>query len=204
MTGDKGADTYGCVAWAEDKSGERLESPEVTIAMSKAEGWYGRNGSKWKTMPELMLRYRAATLFARLYAPELTMGIQSDDEIIEIAPVVTDAPKASKARFERARDVTPTAKVEPKVSTEPEQVKEPSDPTPTQQNGTLVDQMTDFLASNNVAFEDFRGWLGTTGRYTDSDSAASMADIPETVLADFAQDTKGQHRVVTLYGKANQ
>ena len=90
MTGTKGSDEWGCAAWAIDKSGERLEGPEVSIATAKAEGWYQKNGSKWKTMPELMLRYRAATLFARLYAPELTMGIQTDDEVIDISPIVTD------------------------------------------------------------------------------------------------------------------
>ena len=100
MTGEKGADSWGCVAWATDKTGEKLESPEVTLAMAKAEGWYQKNGSKWKTMPELMLRYRVATLFARLYAPELTMGIQTDDEVIDIAPVVTDAaPTTSRPIF---------------------------------------------------------------------------------------------------------
>lgn len=90
MDGEKGTDAWGCVAWAVDKSGERLEGPEVTIGTAKSEGWFQKNGSKWKTMPELMLRYRAATLFARLYAPELTMGIQTDDEIVDILPVVTD------------------------------------------------------------------------------------------------------------------
>lgn len=92
MTGTAGTDSYGCVAWATDKTGEKLESPEITIGIAKAEGWASKNGSKWKTMPELMLRYRTATLFARLYAPELTMGIHTDDEVIdvvEVAPVVT-------------------------------------------------------------------------------------------------------------------
>lgn len=90
IDGAKGTDAWGCVAWAVDKSGERLEGPEVTIGTAKAEGWFQKNGSKWKTMPELMLRYRAATLFARLYAPELTMGLHCDDEIIDVSPVVTD------------------------------------------------------------------------------------------------------------------
>lgn len=90
QTGVKGEDSWGCIAWAIDLSGERLESPEVTIGMAKAEGWYSKNGSKWKTMPELMLRYRCATLFARLFAPELTMGIRTDDEVIDVSPVVTE------------------------------------------------------------------------------------------------------------------
>ena len=97
MTGKKGDDSYGCIAWAKDASGETLESPEVTIGMAKKEGWFTKNGSKWQTMPELMLRYRCATLFARLYAPELTMGIHTEDEVVDVQPVVTEA---RPSRFE--------------------------------------------------------------------------------------------------------
>lgn len=94
MSGE--GDERSCVAWATDKTGERLESPPVSIAMAKAEGWFSKNGSKWKTMPELMLRYRSATLFARLYAPELTMGIMTDSEIIDITPVSVNSMPALK------------------------------------------------------------------------------------------------------------
>lgn len=102
MTGEKGTDGYGCIAWAIDRDGEKLESPEVTIGLAKAEGWYGKTGSKWKTMPELMLRYRAATFFARTYVPELTMGIQTQDEIIDVTPVSAESvPVTSK--FEKRK-----------------------------------------------------------------------------------------------------
>lgn len=77
-------DNWGCRAIANDIAGNLCEGPRVTIAMAKAEGWMGKSGSKWKTMPELMLRYRAATFFARTFAPELTMGIPSQDEVIDI------------------------------------------------------------------------------------------------------------------------
>lgn len=144
MTGEKGKDTWGCIAWANDKGGEKLESPEVTIQMAKEEGWYGKNGSKWKTMPELMLRYRAATLFARLYAPELTMGIQTEEELKDVvdveATVVTTSLPAGGPTFAKktapAVTVTaepppapkkPTKPVEPKVVT-PE--PPPADPEP--------------------------------------------------------------------------
>lgn len=76
-----------CVAWATEKAtGERLESPPVSIAMAKVEGWLEKQGSKWKTMPDLMLRYRTATLFGRLYAPEVLMGMKTVDEIEDIGP----------------------------------------------------------------------------------------------------------------------
>lgn len=81
-------DGRGCVAWTKLKtSGERLEGPRVDIAMAKAEGWHGRNGSKWKTMPEVMLRYRAAAFFARLYAYDLLCGLHTMDEVYDIDPV---------------------------------------------------------------------------------------------------------------------
>lgn len=74
-----------CIAWALEKAtGERLESPPISMDMAKKEGWIDKNGSKWKTMPDLMLRYRAATLFGRLYAPEILMGMKAYEEVIDI------------------------------------------------------------------------------------------------------------------------
>ena len=74
-----------CRAWAIEKgTSERLEGPEVSIEMAIAEGWLTKKGSKWQTMPELMLRYRAAAFFGRLYAPELLMGLPSADEAHDV------------------------------------------------------------------------------------------------------------------------
>jgi len=84
-------DARGCVAFATFReTGERIEGPEVTIGMAKAEGWYGKNGSKWQTMPELMLRYRAVTLFGRLYAPEILLGMPTQEEVIDIESSVSE------------------------------------------------------------------------------------------------------------------
>jgi hypothetical protein len=49
--------------------------------MAKAEGWSTKNGSKWKTMPDLMLRYRSATFLIRCTAPEIGLGLQTAEEI---------------------------------------------------------------------------------------------------------------------------
>ncbi len=96
MTGE-GA-TRACVAYCQElATGEQLEGPEVSMAMAKAEGWSTKNGSKWLTMPELMLRYRAAAFFARLYAPDVLLGMNTADELEDI-----DIPE---------RNVTPAAKV---------------------------------------------------------------------------------------------
>lgn len=77
-----------CVAYATDKdTGDVVEGVTVTMQMAKAEGWLDKNGSKWKTMPQLMLRYRAATFFGRFYAPDILMGMRTADEADDIAPV---------------------------------------------------------------------------------------------------------------------
>lgn len=74
-----------CVAWAIEKAtGERLESAPVTIEMAVNEGWYGKNGSKWRSMPDLMLRYRSAAFFGRIYAPELLMGLPTTEEVQDV------------------------------------------------------------------------------------------------------------------------
>lgn len=76
-----------CRAYAKDlTTGEMLHGPWVSIAMAKAEGWYSKKGSKWQTMPELMLRYRSAAFFQRTYAPEISMGFHTTDEIHDMGP----------------------------------------------------------------------------------------------------------------------
>lgn len=81
-TGERGKDTWGCAVKAKRRTtGETVTGPEVTIDMAKKEGWYSKGGSKWQTMPELMLAYRAAAFFARIHCPEALMGMQLREEV---------------------------------------------------------------------------------------------------------------------------
>lgn len=81
-TGTKGKDDYGCRAWAVEKeTGERLDGIWVTWKMVKAEGWASKNGSKWMTMEDQMFIYRAAAFWQRAYAPDLGMGLITEEEI---------------------------------------------------------------------------------------------------------------------------
>lgn len=77
---DKDGKPYSCTAWT-TKDGRRVEGIEVNMQIAKDEGWLGKNGSKWKTMPQLMLRYRAASFFSSLNCPELTLGIYTKEEL---------------------------------------------------------------------------------------------------------------------------
>jgi hypothetical protein len=84
--GTEGTDDWGCRAIATDReSGELCEGPLITIGLAKSEGWYNKNGSKWKTTPELMLSYRAAAWWTRLYAPEYSLGLHTVDEMEDVA-----------------------------------------------------------------------------------------------------------------------
>ena len=83
--GDKNEDTWGCRAWAiEQVTGEKLTGSDVTIAIAKKEGWYGKNGSKWQSIPQQMLMYRAGAWWVRAYAPELSMGLMTADEATDV------------------------------------------------------------------------------------------------------------------------
>ncbi|MBV5305265.1 MAG: hypothetical protein J0652_01085 [Desulfobulbaceae bacterium] len=81
-----------CRAVATDlATGEAITGPVVSMEMSRKEGWYAKTGSKWQTMPELMLRYRSATFFGRLYAPEILMGMQTSEEVQDIQRATREA-----------------------------------------------------------------------------------------------------------------
>ena len=90
---------WRCRAWAIDKTTNTpLHGAWVSMQMAKDEGWYSKAGSKWKTMPELMLQYRAAAFFQRTYAPEISMGMQTVEELNDIVDAqyedVTNKPQA--------------------------------------------------------------------------------------------------------------
>ena len=119
-----------CVAHAKSlDTGEVVESAPVSMELAVKEGWYGKNGSKWQTMPEVMLRYRAAAFFGRVYAPDLLMGFQSQEEAeelayIETAPsgeVVENTVKVPKGKMKKAEAVT---EPEPIEAAKPEQEPE--------------------------------------------------------------------------------
>lgn len=85
--GERGKDSWGCYLEAIRKSdGAIVRGVTVTIAMAKAEGWYGKNGSKWQTMPELMMRYRAAAFFMRTECSAIAMGFLTSEEVEDFAP----------------------------------------------------------------------------------------------------------------------
>jgi hypothetical protein len=81
-------DSLACYAIATDiKTDQELKGPTITMAMAKKEGWATKSGSKWITMPELMIRYRAAAFWGRLFAGDLLVGLQTQEEVIDVETV---------------------------------------------------------------------------------------------------------------------
>lgn len=82
--GERGKDSWGMYAYAIDKAtGDVLKGPEITIKLAKDEGWYNQN-PKWRNVPQLMLRYRAASWFIRTTDPGVMMGFQTSDEAEDV------------------------------------------------------------------------------------------------------------------------
>jgi hypothetical protein len=85
MTGSIADGTRGCYVQAlNTRTGKIIKGTEITLKMANDEGWTQKNGSKWRTMPEQMLKYRAAAFFARTECPEVLMGFQTADEIEDV------------------------------------------------------------------------------------------------------------------------
>ena len=149
--GKEGTDAWGCRAVTTDKAtGEEIKSVKVTIGMAKAEGWWskkdrqGRETSKWQTMPELMLRYRSATFLIRTTAPEIALGFQTTEEVLDItdqATIVSSEPKMSLEDIAmQAIEEQPKENEEQKAAAPVAEEPKEAEPQPTPQeepNGTI-------------------------------------------------------------------
>lgn len=136
-------DNIECVAFTKARgSDEVLESSPISIEMAIKEGWYTKAGSKWQTMPEQMLRYRAASFWTRAYAPEISMGMQTVEEVQDINTidaefVVVDkkveseiSQNANKETFSMKVEETETVESAESIQVEPEPTKEAPKATP--------------------------------------------------------------------------
>jgi hypothetical protein len=112
--GKEGTESWGCRAVAKDReTGEECVGALITIGLAKAEGWSTKNGSKWRSMPEQMLMYRAAAFWARIYAPELSLGMQTSDEVRDVigdAEIVEENRPASVEAVKLALEAAEAAK----------------------------------------------------------------------------------------------
>jgi hypothetical protein len=117
--------TFGCRAVARDReTDEECVGALITLGMAEAEGWATKSGSKWKTMPEQMLMYRAAAFWSRVYAPELSLGMRTADEAEDLGPA--EAPQVQQLEAMRLSPLA--SKLEPQPQEPVEEDDPPHDP----------------------------------------------------------------------------
>lgn len=126
-----------CIAYTSAKgSDEVLESAPISVEMAINEGWYTKKGSKWQSMTVQMLMYRAASFWTSAYAPELSMGMKTEDEIRDIEDVtyedVTESAKKEQAAKANKKEISITDTEEKKEAAEPKLEEQPS-PQPTEE-----------------------------------------------------------------------
>lgn len=131
-------DDVQCVAWAFARergavTTRRVEGPPVSMKMAVEEGWFSKSGSKWQgEMATLMLTYRAGAFFARIYAPDIVMGMgrtaEEAADIIDITPETPQpdrAPEPTSPPVKAATVVTERSDEETEVRAEPPADDEP-------------------------------------------------------------------------------
>jgi len=173
LTGE--GDKRQCVAIATDKrTGEEIEGPVVSLEMAKLEKW----GCKWETLPELMLRYRSATFFIRLYSPETTLGLYTKDEMEDIQKHKPEPQKPARKQsplksVEQAKKLIPKATTEkpaiettakpvdpPKAEVKPEPVKEVKPVAEVKADEAIPEEAAE------VTLDMFLEWLAAIGMNT--------------------------------------
>lgn len=129
LTGKWKDKTLACVAFATANDGTLCESVEVNYQMAKDEGWIDKTGSKWQTMPELMIRYRAASFFGKQFCPDLLLGLMSTEEqydIVDMDYTVTENNDKPTVEAVRQKQVEETASI--KINPETGEVGQTTEP----------------------------------------------------------------------------
>jgi hypothetical protein len=185
--GKQGQKDWACRAYAtERKTGDRIDGSWITWSMVDAEGWSKRNGSKWTTMPEQMFMYRAASFFTRAYAPELTMGLHTAEEVSDIVEIeaITSSPAQPQtiAELKAAARAEP-AKPEPFEATEDDEIGAACDPEPSSADPepTGVDRKAALAALLAAANTSEKAVLEIEGACAEAD-VRKPADLPDEQL----------------------
>jgi hypothetical protein len=115
-----------CTAFAINKTtGKKETGTTVSLQMAKSEEW--TNNSKWSTMPDQMLKYRAATFLISTLAPEIKNGMRTDtenDDITEneksqekkVLDFGVNSPNDSDGPFVKGKQIEKTPAEEKKMS----------------------------------------------------------------------------------------
>lgn len=144
-----------CVAFTTAKGSDKvLESSPISLRLAIQEGWYTKNGSKWRTMPKQMLMYRAASFWTNAYAPELSMGMKTEDEIRDIVDVDYEEVATTQPEESTEKKTVSIDDEKPQETTVKEDVKEDKSKQSAEQGGS---------ASSKAKNKDLFGGQRTPG-----------------------------------------
>ena len=223
--GKEGTDDWGCRAYAVEREGNlELVGALVTIAMAKAEGWYGKSGSKWKTMPEQMLQYRAAAFWCRAYAPEIALGMHTSEEIhdtqasqqvvqpsvattvtssvVDVTPNPPEPKRKKKVEPEAIAVAEPVPVPEPTPAPEPEPapVEIPATPAPLPE--LVEDTVESTLASVGATYEQLVKLATELNWWPTPDAYPTANDLTDELKKWVIRNKRGIGRAVMKAGGA--
>lgn len=135
---------FATASFTELASGEVFTSPRVDLRFAEKNGWVSKNGSKWQTMPEIMCRYRAASILIKSVCPEIVMGLEWADDLQDAREE-----KPAARRVEVARQTAPALNAPPAGESEP--VVEVVDDEAFQRFGAQINLAIDVGSLNQVA-----------------------------------------------------
>lgn len=176
--GKPGEPGYGCRAWTVEKlTGDRLDGIWVDWKMVKAEGWDAKKGSKWLTMPDQMFVYRSAAFWTRAYAPEISMGLMTEEEIRDVVDVRADGSYTVSTESLRADMARVDADGVIEQPTDADPADEPEQGTPQQQPAFDPDAFAEKMA--RVTSVDILDLMADEIRDlpVDDDMADSLTDV---------------------------
>ena len=215
--GKEGTDEWGCRAFAVERdSNLELVGALVTIAMAKVEGWYGKSGSKWKTMPEQMLQYRAGAFWCRTYAPEIALGMHTSEEvqdtpvaqqvvqsvsttvsssIVDVTPTPAEPKPRKKKEVEAIAIVEPTPEAVPAPEPEPVPAPEPAaEPAPAPAPAEETVEST--LTAIGITYPQLAKLAGEMNWWPEADSFPMAVDLPTEVKQWIIRNRRGIGRAV--------
>lgn len=138
---------------------------ECTIAMAKAKGWWGKSGSNWPSMTDLMLKYRSAMILARLHCPDILLGMYTVEELKDIgeAEVITSGRSAAELDAALSGDDEPEVKEGKLVGSAPKTRKKSAEKAAAVEvaQEPAKEPETAPAEPSTVSMDEIKAWLNT-------------------------------------------
>ena len=98
---------YAVARFTELATGHEYTSPRIDLHFAEKNGWVAKVGSKWQSMPEIMVRYRAASTLIKSVAPELVLGLEFAEDLMDTPAPEPPANNAAPRRVYVAQTAAP-------------------------------------------------------------------------------------------------